>query len=70
MSDEKKITVETHETLWSISQRELGDGRRWIDLFVKNQHDLAKKVYVRAGTELVLPEQGFDPSANFDPSGQ
>ena len=68
MSDDK-ITVHASETLWGIAERELGDGQKWIDLFVKNQKTLAKKVYVRAGTELELPEPGFDPSANFDPSG-
>jgi nucleoid-associated protein YgaU len=66
---EKKITVESNETFWSIAQRELGDPQRWIDIFVKNHRDLAKRVYVRAGTELEMPEPGFDPSANFDPSG-
>jgi len=70
MNETKKVTVQSLETLWSIAQRELGDPKKWVDLFVKNQHTLAKKVYVQAGTELELPESGFDPSANFDPSGQ
>jgi hypothetical protein len=65
----EKITVGANETLWAIAERELRDPKKWVDLFVKNQKTLAKRVYVREGTELELPEPGFDPSANFDPSG-
>lgn len=68
MSDDK-ITIQHGQTLWSIAEHELGDGKRWIDIFVKNMKALEKKVYVRSGTELEMPEPGFDPSANFDPSG-
>ena len=64
----EKITVDKGETLWQLAEDHLGDPKKWIDLFVKNQKVLAKRVYVRAGTELELPEPGFDPSANFNPS--
>jgi hypothetical protein len=60
---------ENHRRVQRDAQRELGDPQRWVDIFVKNHRDLAKRVYVRAGTELEMPEPGFDPSANFDPSG-
>ena len=67
----KKVTVQKDEALWSIAERELGDPNRWIDIVVKNMKNdgVRRNFRVREGTVLELPEPGFDPSANFNPSG-
>jgi nucleoid-associated protein YgaU len=60
--NDHKVIIQESETLWSIAERELGNPRRWIEILIKNQEVLEKRVYVRAGTELEMPEREPDPS--------
>lgn len=68
---DEKITVAHGQTLWSIAKEKLGDGKRWVDLVAKNHEAVAEHAYVRAGTELVLPndDERWDADKIFSPSG-
>ena len=47
--------TERQETLWSISKRHLGDGRRWREIYNLNRDRLASEIHVPAGTTLRMP---------------
>jgi len=57
------VLIQQDETLWSISEKHLGDPKRWIDVFVKNFKRLEGRVYIRAGTELEMP----GPDERYEP---
>lgn len=63
----KTYTVQQGETLWSIAKMMTKQGKRWVDLVPVNGDELGKHTYVKAGTELVLPD-GFEDQGGFDPS--
>jgi len=47
--------AERNETLWAISKRHLGDGRRWREIYNLNRDRLASETQVPAGTTLRMP---------------
>ena len=56
------ITVQAGESLWSIAQRELGDGNRWQEIAEANQIKNPRALQV--GAQLNLPVAAPIPRAN------
>ncbi len=51
----RRIRVERGDTLWAISQRELGDGGKWPQLWAANKAVVPNKNNLSVGTVLVIP---------------
>lgn len=54
-SSQGTYRVEEGDTLWSLAQRFLGDGRRHPEIVAMNQGRLGPNNELRAGTTIVLP---------------
>ncbi|MDR1852261.1 MAG: LysM peptidoglycan-binding domain-containing protein [Propionibacteriaceae bacterium] len=71
-SSMETVTVQAGESLWSIAERELGDGERYDELFALNQgreqvtgHAITDADMIWPGDKLVLPDQAGE-SATAD----
>lgn len=77
----RSVAVQPGDTLWSIANRELGNGQYWLQIFLLNAVELATTGHaVKPGTigpNYIYPGQvvkiidslKFEPSG-FTPSGQ
>ena len=55
------VTVSTGESLWSIAERELGDGNRWSEIYESNKDTIADPNVIFNGQQIVVP--GTKPHA-------
>ena len=51
----QSYTVQKGDTLWSISRKFYGSGKKWRDIFEANQDVLTAPDKVRAGLEIKIP---------------
>ncbi len=64
--DAREYVVQERDTLWSIAQRELGNGARWSELAERN--NIADPAGLRSGAILYLPDDGDAPARQSDRS--
>ena len=50
-------TVRKGDTLWSLSERYLGEGGRWKELYETNRETLSDPDQLLVGIELRIPQQ-------------
>lgn len=50
-------TVVKGDTLWSISKKELGEGKRYIEIYKLNQNTIKNNNVINVGQKLVLPNK-------------
>lgn len=48
--------VKKGESLWEIAKKELGDGRRWKEIFEANKERIDDPNLIRAGQKLLIPK--------------
>lgn len=56
---ERTVTVQPGDTLWSIAQRELGDGLRWKQLYRRNLKAIEREQRVPGRAHLSGPDWIF-----------
>ena len=54
----RTYTVRSGDTLFGIAERELGDGRRWTEIFLLNRAVIRNPEQIFAGQVLTLPPPG------------
>ena len=52
---DRTYTVQTGDCLWSIAARQLGDGRRWQEIYDRNRDILSNPHRIYVGQQLRLP---------------
>lgn len=48
--------IQKGDCLWSIAEKQLGDGYRWTEIYEKNRASISDPSLIYPGQELVLPE--------------
>jgi hypothetical protein len=61
-------TVQPGDTLWGISRRTLGDGKRWREIYDLNRDQISRPEEIRAGMVLRLPGAPGETPAPIPPS--
>jgi len=51
----KGYVVVRGDSLWLIAQRELGNGRRWTEIYDMNKNVLVNPDLIRVGQRLAMP---------------
>lgn len=57
------VIVQPGESLWSIAERELGDGERWPEIYRRNHSQIADPDEIDAGWRLRIPRARTSPGA-------
>ncbi len=53
----RSYTIQQNDSLWKISQKELGDGNRWREIYELNQETIANPDSLTAGQIIKLPSR-------------
>ena len=68
MTDGRSVTVMRLDTLWSIAERELGDGERWADIAQLNEgrvmtdgSTFVSADHIKPGWQLLVPSTAGNP---------
>jgi len=64
--DASTVTVERGDTLWGLSQENLGDGQRWPELYDANRASIGDPNIIFPGQTLVVPDVYVDETGDQD----